>query len=548
MPGPAPRRRRPRSTARWAGGSRNEPPTLASKPLRFVAAPRGIGVALFNGMLDYLDQKGIAQPYLAEALPELNTDTWKVLPDGRMETTYKLKPNLFWHDGTPATAADAVFAFQVYRTPDFGLANTEPNVHMEDVAAVDDRTLLIRWKNPYPQAFALKEDFEPLPRHILEQPFQSLDAESFTNLPYWTREFVGLGPYKLDRWEPGAFYEAVAFDRFVFGKPKIERVQIRFMNDPNTVLSNILAGEVHASVDFAARYEQGATLVREWANKPERERGTLIASPSLFWKTSFQFRPEVVNTRYALDPRVRRALVHGFDKQGINEALMGGLSVITDTVVSPKAEYYPQVERVLTKRPFDIRLLQQGLEEIGFTRGSDGFYVAPDGSPFTPDLRCTADPTQEAENAIIVDTLRRAGVNAQSYIIPSALQSDGQARSLFPTMASNGGSGGETDLRDFRTASSATPDNRYSGRNRGAWSDLEYDRVWAAFNQTLDRPERIKQIVELERIINAEVPIIPHYFTPQVMPHVAALKGPIARELPDSGIESFNIWQWEWLF
>ena len=34
--------------------------------------------------------------------------------------------------------------------------------------------------------------------------------------------------------------------------------------------------------------------------------------------------------------------------------------------------------------------------------------------------------------------------------------------------------------------------------------------------------------------------------TPQVMPHTAALKGPTAREVPDSGSESWNIWQWEW--
>ncbi len=87
--------------------SRNEPPTLAAKPLRFFAASRGIHVPLSNGTLDYLDHKGNAQPYLVEALPQLNTESWKVNPDGTMETTYRLKPNLVWHDGSPLTAADA---------------------------------------------------------------------------------------------------------------------------------------------------------------------------------------------------------------------------------------------------------------------------------------------------------------------------------------------------------------------------------------------------------------------------------------------------------
>src|SRR5438552_18446750 len=60
--------------------SRNEPPSLASKALRFVAAPRGIGSALFNATLDYLDEHGAAQTYLAESLPQLNTDSWRVFP------------------------------------------------------------------------------------------------------------------------------------------------------------------------------------------------------------------------------------------------------------------------------------------------------------------------------------------------------------------------------------------------------------------------------------------------------------------------------------
>ncbi len=43
------------------------------------------------------------------SVPELNSDTSRVFPDGRMETTYRLKPGLAWHDGTPLSAEDFVF-------------------------------------------------------------------------------------------------------------------------------------------------------------------------------------------------------------------------------------------------------------------------------------------------------------------------------------------------------------------------------------------------------------------------------------------------------
>src|SRR5207249_8984855 len=43
---------------------------------------------LFNSFLSLIDDTGKPRPYLAESLPELNTETWRIYADGRMETTY----------------------------------------------------------------------------------------------------------------------------------------------------------------------------------------------------------------------------------------------------------------------------------------------------------------------------------------------------------------------------------------------------------------------------------------------------------------------------
>src|SRR3954451_9243307 len=61
-------------------------------------------VRAFNAFLDLYDGDGRPVPYMAEALPALNTESWQVFPDGRMETRYLLKPNQVWHDGAPLTA------------------------------------------------------------------------------------------------------------------------------------------------------------------------------------------------------------------------------------------------------------------------------------------------------------------------------------------------------------------------------------------------------------------------------------------------------------
>src|SRR5688572_13393647 len=57
---------------------RGEPPSLASKPVVDFSGSLNRPRELFNANLDYLDEREVAHPMLAEALPELNTDTWRV--------------------------------------------------------------------------------------------------------------------------------------------------------------------------------------------------------------------------------------------------------------------------------------------------------------------------------------------------------------------------------------------------------------------------------------------------------------------------------------
>ena len=119
--------------------------------------------------LDYIDEKEVAHPYLAEALPTLNSDAWRVFPDGRMETTFRLRPNLTWHDGAPLTADDFTFAHRVYSTPDLGVSGTKGIRQMQEIVAPDPRTVLIRWKEPFPEATRMDTTFHALPRSPAER-------------------------------------------------------------------------------------------------------------------------------------------------------------------------------------------------------------------------------------------------------------------------------------------------------------------------------------------------------------------------------------------
>src|SRR5579862_3827513 len=179
--------------------SKGEPIALAIRAFQTVGGGSYPHVVL-NATFDDLDQNGNPFPVLSDALPALNTDTWRVLPDGSMQTTYHLKPGIVWHDGTPLDAADFVFAWQVYANPQSGSATVAPVGEMQEVSAPDSRTVVIHWRRLYPGAGALyirtQSGFGALPRHILEQAYAQQDFEAFSNHSFWTDDFIGLGPYK----------------------------------------------------------------------------------------------------------------------------------------------------------------------------------------------------------------------------------------------------------------------------------------------------------------------------------------------------------------
>jgi ABC-type transport system substrate-binding protein len=138
---------------------RVEPASLARNPPREGQTTLDTTRRLFNAELVVIDDTGASRPFLAEQLPVLHTDSWQVFPDGRMETTYRLKPGLTWHDGAPLTADDFAFGWRVLANPALGQASLIPQKLMEEVVAPDPRTVLIRWTQPFPDAGTLNITF-----------------------------------------------------------------------------------------------------------------------------------------------------------------------------------------------------------------------------------------------------------------------------------------------------------------------------------------------------------------------------------------------------
>ncbi len=130
-----------------------------------------------------------------------------------MTHTFKIRPDMTWSDGTPATSEDARYTYQLVldavasETGYIGSGYLEPyltNAGISAVTAPDPLTLVVTTEFP---TTLLTQAYVPiLPKHIwegytLDQIGNVEAAGFFKNEP----TVVGTGPYQAVQWEPGEF-------------------------------------------------------------------------------------------------------------------------------------------------------------------------------------------------------------------------------------------------------------------------------------------------------------------------------------------------------
>lgn len=492
---------------------------------------------IFNAGLAVFDAGRDPRPQLAETLPRLNTDSWRVLSDGMMETTYGLRRGLTWHNGQALTANDFVFAWRVYTDPNLGFI-PRPQDRIEDVVALDTHTLRLRWRGLYPGAGELALDLVPLPESVLHESFaayqQSGDAQAFLNQAYWTIAFLGAGPYRLVAWERGSQLEAVAFPGYALGAPRIDRLILRISSNENAVLAGILADQIEFAMENTLRFEHALTLQQTWV--PEG-RGLVSIRPSSVIAAAIQFRPEYQREPGLLDTRVRQAMAWSIDRQALQDGLYAGEGEEAPTLMSAENRFYPDVARAVSRYTYDPRRAEQLMTAAGYTRYSDGFFASESGDRFQPQFQVLAGTTFERAQAIITDAWWRSGLQVQPAVLASAQVLDNQARSTFRGlgMVLVGASADDT----FTSTNISSAASRWRGANRGGWANAEFDQLFLRVSTALDRLERSELMVRMMNLLNEELPALPLYFDLKVLAHVSRLSGPE----PQAPLWNIHAWQ-----
>lgn len=489
------------------------------------------------------DDRGQINPRLATELASQEKGTWVVNADGTMQTTYRLRPNVFWHDGTPLSTRDLAFAFTVTLDPELPVESKRTAQQISRVETPDDGTIIIHWNrtNPFASEALSEEDLGPLPRHVLQTLHES-DKERFERSAYWREEYIGVGPYQLAEWQLGSHLVLKAFDRFFLGRPKIDTITVRFAADENAATAALLSG----AVDGEFRILSFRQVMHARRQMEAAGRNPHVPIGFTYWRTmDVQYRPEYARPREVADLRVRRGLLHAIDRKTMAEILYDGVSIHSDTFIAPIDSRWDGVKDAVVQYNYDPRRAQELLAEAGWRRGSDGSFSLPNGERAVIPLWTTSGETWEHEMAITADNWKTIGVASEQLVIPTARARDRQTRASFPAFSST------ATAREFlRMAEAAhgpdcpTEQTRWVGGNRGCYQNPSMDRLVDGLGSTIDPNEQQRLTRELVGMMTAELAVIPMYFHVQASIFREGVTGPTSDTVPPTSA-TWNAFEWD---
>jgi len=492
---------------------------------------------LVHAGLSTMDKGAALVPRLAEAVPSLENGLWKVFPDGRMETTWKIRPNSQWHDGSPFTAEDLVFTAQVVQDRDVGVFRDRAYQNLDGVDAVDAYTVIARWRVPYIGADALFSPAlgMPQPKHLLERAYMENKA-GYVELPHWSHEFVGTGPFKLKAWERGSHLVVEANDRYVLGRPRIDEVEVRFIPDSNTLVASILAGAVDFMMGRGLSVEEATQVQERW------REGRVEAAPYTWiqlWPQFLTPSPVVVT-----DPQFRRALLHAMDREEMVNTFMAGLTSVAHSYMSPTEPEFAEIDPLVVKYEFDVRRATQIIEGLGYTRGQDGGFVDAANRRLSLEVRANSgDDLRRKFLFSIADYWQKAGVAVEPMIVPTQRLSDAEWVTSFPAFQLTQRPNQLRALSNLHSTQSPRQESNYTGSNISRYANPEFDALIDRYYVTVARQDRVAIASQIISHIADQVLLLGIFYTIEPILVNQRVLNVVART--SRGTHGWNAHEWD---
>ncbi|MGC9149132.1 MAG: ABC transporter substrate-binding protein [Sulfolobales archaeon] len=460
-------------------------------PLIGTFAAAGFVRGLLYDTLLYVYTNGTYGPWLAESYS---------VDQEKLTITFKLRPNIKWHDGTPLTSKDVVFTFNLILKSKYADKLDKWNLrkYIANVTALDDRTIVFQLTQPFaPALFYVGALIPILPEHIWSQ----VDPTTFKNMD----NPIGSGPFKFYSYTPGVSIVLVANPDFFLGKPKIDRLVIVLYKSTDTLMLALQKGDIDAITAATVAPELVPVLIRD----PNIRIVTLNGSGILRW-IGFN------NDKYPFNIReFREAIAYAVDKVAlVNTVMLGYAYPAADGWIQPLFGiwYNPNV----TFRPQNFTKANEILDSLGFKPGPDGIRVTPNGTRLSFTILTISGITEFERSAeLIASWLKKIGieakVSAQALGTVDQLEGVGDFDIGFMGIGMSITTDIDWYLYERFHSSQAPPIGTYAPRNWARYRNPEMDKLLDLERTTMDPNARREIVYKIQELIARDLPVLTLY-------------------------------------
>ncbi len=463
-----------------------------------MAAKGEISGALFRGLVK-MDSDWNYHPDMAEWIPSIENGHIKLLADGKMVTEWKLKERLKWEDGQPVTVDDVLFAFEYMMSDKVPVQSRDVEKRIEKIEKIGDLEFHVHWKVLYANAFL---GHPIMPQHVLGPQFYE-DASKMERHPFG-RKPVGNGPYRFAAWRPGDSITLEPNPHYTGDdKPKTRRLIWRFVSSTQTLQSNIIAGSADAISPTGIPFDEAVIL-----EKQRRANLKFYIVPGMVWEhVDLNLDHPILK-----DKRVRQALLHAMDREGMVDALFEGKQPVAHSWLPPKHYGYdPNVK----KYDFNKEKANALLDEAGWKNRGGNYRTNDKGAVLRLTISTTqGNNTRERVQQLIQDDLKQIGVdlvikNYDAKVFFSDITAKRKFEMAMYAWITAPTSDGENLWPSDKIPSET---NNWLGQNYPGLRHARIDEIDKKIPETMDEKERVKLFHEQQAIWTDELPSLPLYF------------------------------------
>ena len=451
----------------------------------------------------------------------------------QMIVTFRLRPEVTWADGTPLTADDSVYGYKLASDPS-AVGSTYVIDRTQTYEAADAHTVQW-WGLPgFIDPTYFTNFFAPAPKHTWGQLTTNIEQLKKSDIASQTP--LGWGPYVVKEWLP-ADHITLTKNPYYFrasaGLPKFDTLTFRFIADPNTALSELVAGRCDV-LDPTIRLDGQVGLLKEMERGKEAQ-AFVTSGMTIEW-LALGINPASYDDGYDTlfakdrqsifsDQRTRQAIAMCVDRKKIVDTVLFGYTSVPTSFVPAD---HPIYDETAAAYPFDPAAATLLLEQAGW-RDIDGNPATPLSAVSVKNvssgttLMLNYYTTTATQRRQVVDILTQSlaqcgiGLNVQ-YLSQNDLYAPGPQGVLFGRRFdlaeyAMGVDGIEPPCSWFTSSEIPTASNHWVGTNTSGYKNAEFDAACKTALGALPDEAAYKDSHRLAQEIFAnDMPAIPLYF------------------------------------